>query len=70
MGRFSAKYPAAMKELEKDQEELLVFYDFPSEHWASIRTRNLIKLAFMTVRLTRIRRLKNYGLKNNPFNAI
>ncbi|MGP1923787.1 MAG: hypothetical protein ACTS73_02240 [Arsenophonus sp. NEOnobi-MAG3] len=29
---FSEASPAAMKKLEKDQEELLVFYDLPSEH--------------------------------------
>ncbi|MGP1924395.1 MAG: hypothetical protein ACTS73_05760 [Arsenophonus sp. NEOnobi-MAG3] len=28
--RFSAKYLEAIKKLEKDQEELLAFYNFPS----------------------------------------
>ncbi|MGP1925068.1 MAG: hypothetical protein ACTS73_09705 [Arsenophonus sp. NEOnobi-MAG3] len=32
MARFSAKYPALMNQLEKDREELLAFYDFPSSH--------------------------------------
>ncbi|MGP1924144.1 MAG: hypothetical protein ACTS73_04325 [Arsenophonus sp. NEOnobi-MAG3] len=31
MARFSAKYAAAIKKLEKNREELLAFYDFPSE---------------------------------------
>ncbi|MGP1924884.1 MAG: hypothetical protein ACTS73_08605 [Arsenophonus sp. NEOnobi-MAG3] len=29
---FLEKYHAAMKKLEKDCEELLAFYDFPSSH--------------------------------------
>ncbi|MGP1925101.1 MAG: hypothetical protein ACTS73_09910 [Arsenophonus sp. NEOnobi-MAG3] len=30
-----AKYPAAMKKLEKDREELLIFYDLSLERLAS-----------------------------------
>ncbi|MGP1924567.1 MAG: transposase [Arsenophonus sp. NEOnobi-MAG3] len=33
LARFSEKYPAAMKKLEKDRKEPLVFYNFLSEHW-------------------------------------
>ena len=37
--------------LEKSREELLTFYDFPAEHWVSIRTTNPIESTFATVRL-------------------
>lgn len=42
LAKYGGKYPAAMKKLTKDREELLAFYDFPSAHWASIRTTNPI----------------------------
>ncbi|MGP1924153.1 MAG: transposase [Arsenophonus sp. NEOnobi-MAG3] len=47
LARFLAKYPATMKQLEKDQEELLAFYNFLLlVHWGSIRTTNSIESAF------------------------
>lgn len=49
--RFSKKYPGAMGCLEKSRDELLTFYDFPAEHWISIRTTNPIESTFATVRL-------------------
>ena len=49
--RFNKKYPGAMACLEKSREELLTFYDFPAEHWVSIRTTNPIESTFATVRL-------------------
>ena len=58
--RFELKYPKAMKKLRKDQEELLAFYDFPSEHWTHIRTTNPIESTFSTVRL-RTKRARNCG---------
>ncbi|MBD1573895.1 IS256 family transposase [Vibrio sp. S17_S38] len=58
--KYGDKYPAAMKKLKKDREELLAFYDFPAAHWASIRTTNPIESAFATVRL-RSKRAKNCG---------
>jgi transposase-like protein len=48
---FSAKYPKAVETLQKDRDELLAFYDFPAEHWQSIRTTNPIESTFATVRL-------------------
>ena len=60
LAKYSDKYPAAMKKLTKDREELLAFYDFPAAHWASIRTTNPIESAFATVRL-RSKRAKNCG---------
>jgi len=58
--RFEAKYPGAMERLRKDRDELLAFYDFPAEHWVSIRTTNPIESTFSTVRL-RTKRARNCG---------
>lgn len=58
--RFEAKYPGAMDKLRKDRDELLAFYDFPAEHWASIRMTNPIESTFSTVRL-RTKRARNCG---------
>ncbi len=60
--KYGDKYPAAMKKLTKDREELLAFYDFPAAHGASIRTTNPVESAFATVRL-RSKRAKNCGSK-------
>jgi len=48
---FAARYPKAVECLSKDRDVLLTFYDFPAEHWASIRTTNPIESTFATVRL-------------------
>jgi len=48
---YEAKYPKAVKCLEKDREVLLTFYDFPAEHWKHLRTTNPIESTFATVRL-------------------
>lgn len=42
--KYQAKYPKATHCLEKDQQDLLAFYDFPGEHWKHIRTRILLKV--------------------------
>jgi len=47
---YSAKYLRATDCLNKDKEELLRFYEFPAEHWQSIRTTNPIESTFATVR--------------------
>lgn len=47
---YEAKYPKATLCLQKDREELLTFYDFPAEHWQSIRTSNPIESSFGTIR--------------------
>jgi len=47
---FEAKYPKAAECLIKDRDELLTFYDFPAQHWQSIRTSNPIESAFATIR--------------------
>ena len=47
---FKAKYPKAVECLEKDQDKLLTFYDFPAENWQHIRTTNPIESTFATVK--------------------
>ena len=48
---YEAKYPKAAQCLQKDHSSLLIFYDFPAEHWRHIRTTNPIESTFATVRL-------------------
>lgn len=48
---WEAKYPKATECLAKDRDALLVFYDFPAEHWRHIRTTNPIESVLATVRL-------------------
>jgi transposase-like protein len=57
---YEAKYPKATECLDKDREELLVFYDFPAEHWIHLRTTNPIESTFATVKL-RTRKTKGAG---------
>jgi len=47
---YEAKYPKATTCLQKDHEELLAFYDFPAQHWQSIRSTNPIESTFGTIR--------------------
>lgn len=47
---YEVKYPKAAQCLQKDHEELLAFYDFPAQHWQSIRTSNTIESTFGTIR--------------------
>ena len=47
---YEAKYPKAVENLQKDKSSLLTFYDYPAEHWASIRTTNPIESTFSTVK--------------------
>lgn len=42
--------PAAVKCLTKDLRECLTYYDFPKEHWKSIRTTNVLERSFREVR--------------------
>ena len=42
--------PAAVKCLQKDLRESLSYYDFPKEHWKSIRTTNVLERSFREVR--------------------
>jgi len=47
---YEPKYPKAALCLQKDREELLAFYDFPAQHWQSLRTSNPIESTFGTIR--------------------
>ena len=57
---YEAKYPKATACLAKDRKELLVFFDYPAEHWIHLRTTNPIESTFATVRL-RTKRTKGSG---------
>ena len=47
---YEPKYPKATLCLHKDREQLMAFYDFPAQHWPSIRTSNPIESSFATIR--------------------
>ncbi len=47
---YEAKYPKATICLQKDREELMAFFDFPAQHWQSLRTSNPIESTFGTIR--------------------
>jgi transposase-like protein len=66
---YSAKYPKAAVCLEKDRDELLTFYDFPAQHWQSIRTTNPIESSFATVR-HRTRRAKGCLSRNGMLHML
>lgn len=51
VAKYEAKYPKATACLAADRDELLVFYDFPAEHWVHLRTTNPIESTFATVKL-------------------
>jgi len=53
--KYEAKYPKAVACLAKDREALLVFLDFPAEHWDHLRTANPIESVFATVRHRTVR---------------
>lgn len=48
---FDARYPKAVAALQRDQAQLLTFFDYPAEHWRHLRTTNVIESPFATVRL-------------------
>jgi len=47
---YEPKFPKATLCLQKDREELMAFFNFPAQHWQSIRTSNPIESAFATIR--------------------
>jgi putative transposase len=57
---FELKYPKAAETINRNRASLLTFYDFPAEHWQSIRSTNVIESTFATVRL-RTKRTKGCG---------
>jgi putative transposase len=52
---WGVKYDKAVECLIKDRHALLVFYDFPAEHWKHLRTTNVIESSFATVRHRTVR---------------
>jgi transposase-like protein len=57
---FDAKYSNAVECLKKDRNELMVFYNYPAEHWKHLRSTNPIESTFATVRL-RTKKTKGCG---------
>jgi transposase-like protein len=49
--RFRARYPEAVRTLEKDWDRMVTFYSYPAEHWKHLRTTNVVESPFATVRL-------------------
>jgi putative transposase len=52
---YEPKYPKATLCLptlclQKDRTEFMAFFDFPAQHWQSVRTSNPIESAFATIR--------------------
>ena len=47
---YKDRYPKAWACLEKDEEVLFRFYDFPAAQWVHLRTTNPIESTFATVR--------------------
>jgi len=43
-------YPRAVNCIEKDLDDLLNFFDMPSDHWIKVRTTNVIERSFREVR--------------------
>jgi putative transposase len=52
---YALKYERAADCLSKDRDALLAVYDFPAEHWKTLRTTNPIESTFATVRHRTIR---------------
>lgn len=55
--KYEPIYPTAIACLNRDWEACLTFYDFPKEHWKTIRTTNVIERMFLEVK----RRSKKMG---------
>ena len=47
---YGAKFPQAVAKITSDLGQLLVFYDYPADHWVHLRTTNPIESTFATVR--------------------
>ncbi len=47
---YGAKYPKAVASLPDNQDRLLTFFDYPTEHWVHLRTTNPIESTFGTVK--------------------
>lgn len=48
--KYDPLYPTAIECLNRDLDACLTFYDFPKEHWKTIRTTNVIERLFLEVK--------------------
>lgn len=48
--KYEPIYPTAIDCLRRDLDACLTFYDFPKEHWKTIRTTNVIERLFLEVK--------------------
>ncbi len=48
---YGRDYPRAVECLLKDQDSLLTYFNYPREHWVSLKTTNPIESIFATVKL-------------------
>ena len=48
--KYAKIYPTAVECLQRDLQACLTFYDFPSTHWKTIRTTNVIERLFEEVK--------------------
>jgi len=51
INRYRKDYSKATQKLLSDWERMVTFYDFPKEHWAHMRTTNVVESPFSVVRL-------------------
>ena len=47
---YGARFPKATAKITDDADDLLAFYDYPSEHWVHLRATNPIESTFASVR--------------------
>ncbi|MCP4235984.1 MAG: IS256 family transposase, partial [Aestuariibacter sp.] len=66
---YQPKYPKAALCLQKDRDELMAFFDFPAQHWQSIRTTNPIESTFATIR-HRTKRSKGCLTRNGMLHMV
>jgi transposase-like protein len=64
--RYEGRFPKATASLEEGLPQLLTYFQFPKEHWKSIKTTNPIESVFSSVR----RRLKATGRIYRRENAL
>lgn len=50
IAKYETIYPTAIECLQRDLDACLTFYDFPKEHWKTIRTTNVIERLFLEVK--------------------
>jgi len=51
LSRYGKDFPKAAETLKRDWERMVTFYALPKEHWAHIRTTNVVESPFSSVRL-------------------